>query len=208
MSVSKLQRFTLSLPMSAHLSPEASILSFAAFFRALTHAPMSFLPPQYTRTHASPHTPPHPFLSSPCTLVFSRDLDSLPLPSVIHALSFPSSFLPDYISGDFDSITAEVKAFFSHKVSATQLNCTHVSAPPAHFRKDAQIEGNGDFRQTSFQKFELQNFTRLRDQSQTATIPFNADSPPRLLAFLSSAKVLSVCTWNTCTGLQGDSDRW
>lgn len=25
------------------------------------------------------------------------------------------SFLPDYISGDFDSITAEVKAFFSHK---------------------------------------------------------------------------------------------
>lgn len=32
-----------------------------------------------------------------------------------------SSFLPDYISGDFDSITAEVKAFFLDKVSETRL---------------------------------------------------------------------------------------
>lgn len=144
----------------------------------------------HLRMHTSPHTPPtHPPTPVPSYLrlaplsFLATWTPSLLLLSLTLSL-FPSSFLPDYISGDFDSITAEVKAFFSHKVSATQLNCAHTSAPPPHFQKDAQNRRKrGFFRQASFQKFELQNFTPLRDRSHTATIPFNADSPPRLLTF-------------------------
>lgn len=36
------------------------------------------------------------------------------------------SFLPDYISGDFDSITAEVKAFYADKVSGIKLADTGI----------------------------------------------------------------------------------
>lgn len=64
-----------------------------------------------------------------------------------HSSSLPiltSSFLPDYISGDFDSITAEVKAFFLDKVSETQL--TH-SELQVYTEKHTQIKSKG---QTSF----------------------------------------------------------
>lgn len=71
------------------------------------------------------HMPWCPLTSSlfyPC-LTLSDFLAIVTL-SLCHSPSlsiFTSSFLPDYISGDFDSITAEVKAFFSDKVSRTRF---------------------------------------------------------------------------------------
>lgn len=61
-----------------------------------------------------------------------------------------SSFLPDYISGDFDSITAEVRAFFSDKVSGTQFAHTILQM---YTQKCIEIKAKG--LQTDIMKFEL-----------------------------------------------------
>ncbi len=108
-SVSATENNPVSLHVSSSLSLAASLFSLAAQIKELTHAPMSSL-------SSSPLSLPHAL----CLSVFLAIVTL----SLCHSSSLSiltSSFLPDYISGDFDSITAEVKAFFSDKVSKTQL---------------------------------------------------------------------------------------
>lgn len=67
-----------------------------------------------------------------------------------------SSFLPDYISGDFDSITAEVRTFFAAKVSGTWFAHTLLQV---YTQKCIEIKAKG--LQTNIIKFELSSGGRL-----------------------------------------------
>lgn len=130
------QRFTLSLLMSFWLPPVVSMRSLATY-RELTNAPMS-----------SP-------LSLPHTLCLSPSRNSPP-PSLILSFSLLFSFLPDYISGDFDSITAEVRAFFAAKVSGTRFAHTLLQVQT---QKCIEIKAKG--LQMNIIKFELSSGGRL-----------------------------------------------
>lgn len=117
--------------MSFWRPPVVSVLPLTAHIRELTNAPMS---PRYLCL-----TP------SVC----------LPIGTLLccHSSSLPvllSSFLPDYISGDFDSITAEVRAFFSDKVSGAQFAHTLLQV---YTHKCIEIKARG--LQTDILKFEL-----------------------------------------------------
>lgn len=83
-----------------------------------------------------------PSVCLPIGTLFCRHSSSLSL--------LLSSFLPDYISGDFDSITAEVRAFFSDKVSGTQFAHTILQM---YTQKYMEIKAKG--LQTDIMKFEL-----------------------------------------------------
>lgn len=134
------QRITLSVSMSLRLPPAASLLSLAAQIKELTHAPMSSLS--------------FSLISLPHTLCLSVFLAIVTL-FLCHSPSLSiltSSFLPDYISGDFDSITAEVKAFYADKVSGTQL--AHTLRPTGVHTETYSYTHEQDFRQTLFESLD------------------------------------------------------